>query len=226
MVSRRLGGGVSFTASYTWSKTIDNISDLFNLANNSRIRSATPAPFGGMTIDRAFSVFDRTHRAVFQWTWALPWMKAQPGAVGRVLGGWQLASFTTFETGVPLNVVNGLDPDGLGSNDDRPNINPAGLAGTRAQVSASSPTGYVNPENGNAPIDPATARYIGLAAHDGRATVLPTGNAGRNSERMPGIKNFDVTVSKNFRLKEGLDLQFRTEFFNFFNTPQYGLPSP
>ena len=68
-----------------------------------------------------------------------------------------------------------------------------------------------------APIDPATARYIGLAAGSGR-----TGTLGRNTERTKGINNFDFTVQKEVRVREGLRIHFRTEFFNIFNHPQYG----
>jgi hypothetical protein len=225
MATRRLAQGLTVSASYTWSKNIDNMSDLFNLVNNSRIRSGVPTAFGGMSIDRAVGVFDRTHRAAFVWTYALPWMREQRSALGRVVGGWQVAGFTVFETGVPLNVVNGLEADGLGSNDDRPNINPAGRPGTRAVIDASSPTGYVDPDRGRAPVDPAQARYILVPAASG-PNVLPTGNAGRNTERMPGLNNFDVTLSKSVVVvPEKLRCEFRTEFFNFFNHPQYGRPS-
>jgi hypothetical protein len=226
MAMHRLRAGLSFSASYTWSKNIDNVSEIFNLVNNARQKSAVPAAFGGMSIDRAVSLFDRPHRAAFVWSYDLPWMKAQNGVLGRIAGGWQVASFTVFESGVPLNVVNGLDPDGIGSNDDRPNLNPAGRPGTRAVVSAASPTGYVDPENGRQPVDPATARYIGLPAHNGGPNPLPSGNAGRNTERMPGVNNFDVTLMKTIAVTEGVRFQFRTEFFNFFNHPQYGRPSP
>jgi hypothetical protein len=51
-----------------------------------------------------------------------------------------------------------------------------------------------------------------------------TGNLGRNTERTPGINNFDLTVVKNFRLSERINLQLRTEFFNVLNHPQHTVP--
>src|SRR5262249_45681011 len=50
------------------------------------------------------------------------------------------------------------------------------------------------------------------------------GNAGVRCMREPGLVNFDVSVFKNFLLREQMRLQFRTEFFNFTNTPFLGLP--
>ena len=135
-----------------------------------------------------------------------------------------MSSFITLETGVPLNVTNGGDADGLGGALDRPLFNPNGAARTRA-VPGAGPTGYVNPDlPGRPPIDPATARFIALPNHTG-AVVLPTGNLGRNTERTAGIRNVDFNLQKNVRLTEMVKLELRGEFFNLFNTPQYGTPS-
>jgi hypothetical protein len=160
-------------------------------------------------------------------------MREQRGALGHIAGGWQISGITTFESGTPFTVTNGVDSNGLGGNNDRPDFNPDGQRGVRAIPATSdspSPTGFVNPDviigktakNANifAPIDPATARYIGLAAGSGR-----TGTLGRNTERTKGINNFDFTVQKEVRVREGLGVQFRTEFFNIFNHPQYGTGS-
>jgi hypothetical protein len=169
------------------------------------------------------SFFDRPHRLVLNYVWNLPFRESQRGVSGRILGGWQLAGITTYESGIPYTVVNGQDSDGL-EGIDRPNFNPSGQRGVRAVQRASSPTGYVNPDANNAPIDPAVARYIGLAANTG-AGVGTIGNLGRNTERGRGLKNWDVNITKFFRLTEGVRIEFRTEFYNIFNTPQYGTVS-
>jgi hypothetical protein len=70
-----------------------------------------------------------------------------------VAGGWQIAGITTYESGVPYTVVNGQDSDGL-EGIDRPNFNPSGRPGVRAVPSPTSPTGYINPDAGNAPSIP------------------------------------------------------------------------
>ena len=217
-VSRRFSQGLALSSSYTYSKFIDNNSEIFASAglSNSSL-SIIPHILGGERNERAVSLFDRTHRAVFTYVYDLPFMRDQKGVLGQIVGGWQLSGITTFESGVPFTVANGVDSNGLGGNNDRPDFNPNGQAGVRALPNAASPTGYVNPDAGNAPIDPATARYIGLAASANR-----TGTLGRNTERSRGTNNFDFNIRKRFRLTEGSALEFRTEFFNVFNHPQYG----
>jgi hypothetical protein len=224
-VSRRFRNGLGLTGAYTYSKLIDNNSEIFastGLSNSSL--SIIPFPLGGERNERAVSLFDRTHRAVFSYVYDLPFMRDQKGVLGQIIGGWQMSGITTFESGVPFTVTNGQDANGVGGNNDRPDLNPNGQAGVRAVPQVDSMnrfTGiYVNPDANNTPIDPATARYIGLLPGAGRS-----GTAGRNTERSKGINNFDFAVQKQFRLTEGINLQFRTQFFNIFNHPQYGLES-
>ncbi len=227
LVTRRLARGLMGTASYTWSKLIDNGGDVFSITQvNQTQNPAVPAFFaGGLRFDRSVSVYDRTQRAVFAFVYDLPWMHQQRGPLGRVLGGWQVSPLVTFESGVPLNVTNGADADGLDGNGDRPDYNPGGQPGVRAVPSTRSPTGYLNPDAGNAPIDPRAAQYIGLPAFGGADLPARTGNLGRNTLRTPGINNFDVNFLKKVRIAEGLSVELRVEFYNFFNHPQYGYPS-
>jgi hypothetical protein len=159
---------------------------------------------------------------VFSYVYELPFLKAQRGVAGHLAGGWKISGLTTYESGVPYSVLNGQDADGLGGSAfDRPNYNPVGQAGVRAVPSLTSPTGYVDPDNGNAPIDPSQARYIGIAANPG-THATPPGNLGRDTERGPGLKNWDAVISKSIRISERFDLEFRTEFYNIWNTPMYG----
>ncbi|MEO8126582.1 MAG: hypothetical protein ABI822_05775, partial [Bryobacteraceae bacterium] len=225
-LKRRFRGGLSFSGAYTYSKVIDNVSEIFNYGNTANLAiQSVPSIYGGLSVDRAVGFFDRTHRAVLTYDYQVPFMKNQRGLVGHALGGWELVGLTTFESGTPYTIVNGQDADGLGgSTADRPNFNPAGRAGVRAVPSSSSPTGYVNPDDGGRPIDPKDARFIGLPANDGKKRS-PGGNLGRNTERAPGLKNWDVNAIKNIRLTERFQLQFRAEFYNIFNTPQYGTVS-
>lgn len=222
-VKRRFANGLSFTTAYTRSKVIDNASEIFSYGNTSSLQnSSIPSFFGGMTLDRGIGFFDRPDRLVFTYIYELPFMKSQKGVAGHLIGGWQLSGLTTYESGVPYTVVNGLDHDGIGGGTfDRPNFNPSGRAGVRAVPRATSPTGYVNPDNGNAPIDPGEARYIGIAANTGALRSAP-GTLGRNTERGPGLKNWDVNIVKNIRISERARMEFRTEFFNIWNTPMYG----
>lgn len=224
-VHRRFAKGFDMRLGYTWSKLIDNGGDVFAISQlNQTQNPSVPAFLGGLQRDRAVSMYDRTHRAVIQYIWQLPWMKNQRGFAGHVLGGWQLAGTTTFESGPPFNVTNGVDADGIDGAGDRPMYNPNGQRNTRAVFRTTSPTGYVNPDAGNAPIDPATAMFISLPAFSG-TTPKATGNLGRNTLRAPGLANWDMNISKRIRISERMFVELRGEAYNIWNHPNYGTPS-
>ena len=219
-LNRRFSKGLLTTVAYTWSKNLDNGSELFTF-NSNPAPSMIPTIFGGERLDRAFSLFDRTHRLTFSYFYELPWRKQN-----RVLGGWGLSGVTSFETGVPLTVLNGIDADGYeGSTGDRPDYNPNGQRGVRAVIDRTSPTGYRNPDavGGSAPIDPAQAQFIQRPAFAGTVPLRPS-TLGRNTQRTPGQKNWNLNVLKTVKVTEQLRMEFRTEFYNLFNTPQYGTP--
>lgn len=223
---RRFASGVGFTAAYTWSKSIDNGSEIFSFGNSSTLAAnVVPSIYGGLQLDRSVSSFDKPQRAVFTYDYLIPFQKEQHGIIGHALGGWQVVGITSYESGTPFTVLNGQDADGLdGATYDRPNFNPLGQAGVRAVPNAASPTGYVNPDNSNLPIDPATARYIGIVANTGPNALRP-GTLGRNTERAPGLKNWDVNLVKTTHLTERVSVELRGELFNIFNTPQFGTVS-
>ena len=88
-----------------------------------RIRSTSRA-------DKGRSSYDRPHRLTGNFVWELPVMRTQQGVVGKILGGWQVSSFFTFQSGAPFTPLNGSDPtgalagiDGLVGNAIRPNLN-------------------------------------------------------------------------------------------------------
>ncbi len=233
-VRRRLSNNFSLTGAYTFSRLISNMDEVFAATGNGISNSSlpqTPAVFGGERLDRAISFFDRTHRASMTYVYELPFYRDQRGFVGRTLGGWQVTGVTIFESGVPFNVSNGVDADGIGgSGGDRPNINPNGVRGTRAVPVVNAQgfiTGYVNPDAGNAPIDPSTAYYIANPTYvAGLAGSVPrVGNAPRNSERTPGTNMWNMNIMKRTRLGESSSLEFRTEFYNIFNHPNFGQAS-
>jgi hypothetical protein len=229
LVTRRFTNGFSLSSAYTWSKLIDNASEVFGVADTNLPQQASfPAIFGGQAAERAVSLFDRTHRFSLTYVYELPFMRNQEGFLGHVLGGFQISGVTTFESGVPLTVVNGQDADGIGGALDRPDFNPNGQAGVRAVPAIATATAnpcsvtvgavfYTNPDNANACINPANAQYIGLLANTGRRGTL-----GRNTLRTAGTNNWNVNLLKKILLGESKFVELRAEFYNVFNHPQYG----
>lgn len=226
-VRRRLTNNLTMSGGYTWSKLISNADEVFGIGlGTTTAFFSLPAIFGGGTIDRSVSIFDRTHKANLTWVYGLPFYQQQQGFIGRVLGGWQISAISTWESGVPFSVFNGLDSDGIGGGLERPEFNPNGQRGVRAVpvVDANNCiTRYINPDAGGATIDPATAQYIVNPSFvPGAACSVPRfGSLGRNTLRTPGLNNWNVNLQKSIRVGETSRIELRTEFFNVFNHPQF-----
>jgi hypothetical protein len=221
-MERRFKGGLSAGAHYTWSSFIDTASDPFNpsvrgevaLAQNSFNRRA----------DRARSTYDRPHRFSVNAVYELPFYRRQAGALGRLLGGWQVGGFLTLQSGTPFGPLNGSDPT-------------AALSGINALVGDP-----IRPNlNTNLPISRMTLKELRQAGGSSLfSTLAPCirigttlacapgdrfGSVGRNVLRADGIGNVDLSVSKTTRLfAERHRLQFRVDFFNLTNTRNFGIP--
>ncbi|MBV6432127.1 MAG: hypothetical protein IANPNBLG_02263 [Bryobacteraceae bacterium] len=223
-LSKRASNGFFGSFAYTWSKLLDYGSEIFSYSN-AAAASAVPTIFGGLPAERGVSLFDRTHRAVIVYGYDLPWMRTRKGALGLVASGWSVSGITSFETGVPVTVNNGVDADGIDGANDRPDFNPQGRPGTRAVPSPGSSTGYVNPDlPGQPPIDPAAAQYIALPPNASPDRVR-SGNLARNTFRSAPMSNWDVNLFKRVNITERLRAELRTEFYNIWNHPQRGLGS-
>jgi outer membrane receptor protein involved in Fe transport len=226
-MTRRFSNGLSVSGAYTYSKLIDNQSEVFATDVGGSL-SQTPAILGGQRLDRAVSLFDRTQRLSINYLYELPFFREQRGVIGKIAGGFQVSGTTFFEGGVPFTIFNGQDADGLGgAGVDRPDFNPNGRRGVRAVPNATSPTGFVNPDIQTAanpagiPINPMEAQFIGRAAN-GTTGALRAGTLGRNTERTLGTATFNFNIQKSVKIREGMKVEFRTEFFNLFNSPLFG----
>ena len=229
-VKRGFGHNYMIHGAYTYSKLISNMDEVFSSAAQgiaNQALSQTPFLLGGDRSDRSVSLFDRTHRASITFIMELPLMREQRAIPGHILGGWQFSGITTFESGVPFTVFNGLDADGIaGAAVDRPNVNPGGQRLVRAVPTVDTQgfiTGYTNPDN-NSPIDPSTAYFIVNPAYTAGlpGSVQRVGTLGRNTERTPGLSNFNVNILKRTKISGSKIIEFRAEFYNLFNHPQYG----
>ncbi len=218
-LNRRFSNGFAAQLSYTRSRFIDYGSDIFTTSGVTNVSVAeVPTILGGLPREKSLSYYDRANRFVTQFDYRIPFFKNQNAIVRQVLGGWELSGIFTFESGAPFTVLNGLDADGLdGAVADRPNFNPSGQRGVRAVPSATSATGYINPDANNAAINPVAAEFIVLSANSG-----VSGNLARTTQRTPPLDNLDATIFKNFSFKERFGLEFRAEFFNVLNHPQFG----
>ena len=196
----RLSKGLSFTAAYAWSHNID---DTVGSTNSGGCGCQNPRNRG--RAERASSVNDIRHRLVVGYYWELPFAQLPPGATRVFLGGWSLGGIVTLQNGSPIEVSQSGDSQNRDGSPQRPNLVP----GQKAAI----PSADRNPD-----------RYFNTAAFS--RSVLAYGNSPRNPLVGRGLKTFDLSVSKAFRMpfREAHQLLFRAEFFNAFNTPQFGNP--
>jgi hypothetical protein len=125
-LEKRLSQGFSFGLHYTYSSFIDTMSEIFNVSSG---EIAVAQDSFNRRADRGRSSFDRPHRFSGNFVYELPWYRDQNGFVGHVLGGWQLNSQFSFQSGSPFTPLNGSDPTGalasisaLVGNAIRPNV--------------------------------------------------------------------------------------------------------
>src|SRR5262249_28981509 len=108
-LEKRLSSNFSMAVHYTWGAFIDEASDAFTGASQNGDIGFAQDPFNRRA-DRSRSTFDRPHRLVANGVFELPFYRAQKGVAGRLLGGWQVSGFLTFQSGAPFAALTGSDP--------------------------------------------------------------------------------------------------------------------
>jgi hypothetical protein len=204
-------GNTFFTVSYTWSHNINNAD---GFARNS---NAVPAYNHSLT--RASGDSDIRQRFVLSGGWELPFAHAWSSAPKRLTSGWTLYPILTAQTGVPMDVLAGLPIDGSpgpsGAGDQnlvRPDWAggaPHSLDPHRPGHLAFDPTGLSSPCYGGPPSPCPMFTY---------------GTLPRNFFRAPGRVNLDLSLEKNTRLTERVQMIFRAEFFNILNHTEWQSP--
>ncbi len=205
-IERRFSRNLGFLASYTWAHSIDTTANAFGGADNGPF----PQDVRNRGADRATSGFDIKHRFVYSTNYALPIGKGQKidfdnAFANGVLGGWKVNAIFTTQSGLPHTPT---------------------LASSVSNAGGSRPDISGNPVLSN----PDPARWFETSFNSSGAVwgvpqQFTYGNAGRNILRGPGRTNLDFSLFKDFAITERIELQYRAEFFNVFNTPQFGLPN-
>jgi hypothetical protein len=212
----RFARGFQATASYTWSRNIDSTSEGVGTINQQEPganRTSIPVAQGGLKLDRGPSDYDRTHRLTIAYIWDVPGLGQ--GILKRALSGWSLSGITTFQSGAPFTVSNGLARNKYAVGGARPDIgNSTAPVNTRAKIFPECPTGYQNPDTGLC-VTSGEVHWVQASGPPDASTV------GRNTLLAGGINNFDVSLSRSFGIGEQRRLAFRWEAFNALNHPQF-----
>jgi Carboxypeptidase regulatory-like domain/TonB dependent receptor/TonB-dependent Receptor Plug Domain len=200
-LTKRLSNNFSAGLHYTWSTLIDDATDVLaaSLSESNRSQDSFDR-----RADRARSGYDRPHRLTGNLVYELPFYRHQRGVAGRLLGGWQVNSFFTFQSGAPFTVTLGSDALGTG-NPIRPYLNT------------------------NLDLSSMTIRE--LRAAGGASLFRPlsqgqrVGSAGRNILRADDFGLVDFGIIKNSRVTENVRVQLRADMFNCFNSRNFGIPN-
>ena len=213
-------GSIQFTTNYTWSRNMDETSEVFVTNNqNSSNPSANPLLYpNGLQLDYGPSDNDRRH----VWNSTIIWDVRGPktGALGQVLGRWSLAAIIPVSSGQPYSVINGADRDLDGSvAGDRPDIgNWKAPWNSRAIIvpTATCGTGYQNPDTSSC-VTPNDVRFVQVGAF----SPASGRTAHRNALYTDGSTTVHLNVIKRFALGERFNLEYRAEIFNALNNQNY-----
>jgi len=197
-LQKSLSFGLNFLASYTWSKSLDI---------QSEGQSGSIQTIYNRSLDWGPSDFDRRQLFTFSGIYQLPFGKGKrylsnANMLTRaLLGNWNIGWVVTLNSGQPFRILAGGDIANVGGGSQR------------ARVVGNPNTGFTQ----------SRLEWFNTAAF-----ALPApftfGNAGRNNMTGPPVKNWDFISFKDFPFTERMTLQFRAEFFNFLNHPNFGVP--
>lgn len=188
--------GLMFNANYTWAH---------GLSNSVQSASSTSNTYALITNDPMYdygnSPIDVRHRLAGSVIYDLPFGKSLSGIGGKIIGGWEAALLGFWQTGLPFTVVDGS-----------PAINLPNVSSDRPDQSKSA-----------ALSNPSISKWFDTSAFS-RQTQGTPGNEHSDAVYGPRLRDLDASLLKDFSVTERMRFQFRAEFFNVFNVPNFGQP--
>ncbi len=247
-VTRRMSRGIGFNANYTWGHVIDGGSDWHSgatSANGSASGDGYGLDVANPGLDRGNSTFDIRHRFIANYVWELPWHKSQNGVAGHILGGWQTSGLWSFQTGAHWTAYSTVSRSLVCTND--PDLVPTGSADATACLAGGGQV-INNPDvtaggdwnldrvGNDRPDAPLGNNINGTKDQYANGYDLPSGfftapclgcngNLGRNTFLGPNQMTADLSLSKNTKITERVNILFRADFFNALNRANFKLPS-
>ena len=226
---RRYNNGLEFLAAYTWSKSIDDASQLFGTA----VDPGFPQNSNDLRAERALSDFDARQRFVASYVYQTPAVGRSRFAGGPVvsslLSHWTVGGITSVQTGRPFTVNRSVlqSMTGIQAYIDRPDqvSDPTKPGPVMANA---DPTCYKTVSQGGRAADATrtAASWFNPCAFSNPNLLgeVRFGTAPRNSVTGPGFVDFDVTLMRNQPIAEKDSLQLRADLFNLFNHPNFDVP--
>ncbi len=198
---KRFASGMNVMASYTYSKTMDYGIGTFG---GETLGGGGVQNWSNLAAEWSSSTIDQTHRYIMNAVYELPFFKKQAGFLPKVFGGWQMGGIWMGFSGGPLGIGSNVNNTFSQGGGQRPNWN-----GTSPCVS-----------------NPTADRWLDATVFS-NPSAYTFGNLGRtmNGCRSDVTSQIDMTLTKNTRIKERLNVQFRTEMFNITNTVRFSPPN-
>lgn len=211
-LERRFSRGLYFLNSFTWSKAIDNASQVLEEPNGN---TGTPQNVYDIASNKGIGAYDQPFNNTTSFVFELPvgrgrWLGDNMNPIlDAFVGGWVLSGVNTMTSGQPITFRYGPSPV--------TNNLPSFLGGV-----ALRPNLLCDPVNREDRPNPTTGYFV-RSCLERPSVTNPFGNAGRNIARSDNYFNFDLGIHKQFLLPitEFTRLEFRAEFFNLFNKTNF-----
>jgi len=214
-VRRQFNRSFAVLSNYTYSKTMDDGSTIYNFsAPNGTANSQYPVDGPNRIKDVAVSNIDATHIAniALVYTTHGPWW----------LKDWHISPVLVTHTGLPVNITQTNEIPGASQ---RPNGNPRLLKLANPTKNGASLQYFVAASDPSLPLTPSGPVYNTINGVRTQIVSTGFGNVSRDSNRAPGELDFDASVSKDFQIYERLKFQFRVDAFNVINHTNFQSPS-
>ena len=220
-LNKRFSGGFNMLVSYTFGQNLGNADgNVGTYIQNSHDPNAEYGP----------AAPDIRQRLSISALYELPfgrgrhYMNDVNGVLDAFLGGWELGTIITAQTGEALTAVLSADTTNTGSFSPRADQihNPYDFSyNVAAQGNVFQCS---NPGHQTLDCWYNQAAFAIPALAPGQTFATTWGNSAIGNLRGPNLVNFDVVFQKNFKIHESQQIEFRAEFFNIFNHPNFGLP--
>lgn len=248
-MEKRLSGGLSFLATYTWSHSMDDAPSALGATGDGGYRNTNLVP---IINDYANSPWDTRSRFTFNGLYQLPFGFGRPhlnskGLADTVAGGWSTSLTFSAQSGNPFTVYPDIttaggggsraillrDPFAAGGQSDTSNPGVTCAAKTRNKINWYNPCAFANPPAGSL-ISPGANAGVSTQPQPGyvypeyvrnTAEVLSLLGGRRNQITGPGYERINMSIFKDFSTLREQKAEFRTDIFNVLNTPAYGDPS-
>ena len=221
---KRFSHGLSLTGSYTYSKALDELSDVFRTTNGGALGLEATTDQQNVKNDYGPADFDLRHRIVVSFNYDLPFFHGN-----RWIGGWTTNSIISWNTGSPIGLYDSSsDANKNGVRSDRPEFEgPGSILGTivgKEELNASGPgtgPGYVYFDRSQFGPSTDCLNNSAIDTHGGRWCDP---NTGRGAIPGPMFTNIDFGISKSFKISERMAFRFDANFFDLLNHPNFENP--